>query len=91
MIEMRLNHPLRPLLIFPTEKYRRFPHGKLQNKLKTREGFIPALLIHETDIHQHAKFRPKQGLLLHLLHLRSLLGKSCDLMPIAEPNSHPRK
>lgn len=77
-------------LIFPTEKYRRFHTDKLQNKLRTKEGFILALLIHETDIYQHAKFKPKQGLLLHLLCLCSFLGNSCDPMPIAKPNFHPR-
>lgn len=29
----------------------------LQNKMRTKEGFILALLIHENHIHQHAKFR----------------------------------
>lgn len=76
-------------LIFPTEKYGRFHTDKLQNKLRTKEGFILALLIHETDIYQHAKFRPKQGLLLHLLCLCSFLGNSCDPMPIAEPKRSP--
>lgn len=51
---------------------RSFPY-KLQNKLRTKEGFIPVLLIHEIDIHQHGKFRPEQGLLLHLLYICSLL------------------
>lgn len=83
MIEMGSNRPTQA------------PYSPLRRtNFKTNRGPRKALFllcfIHETDIHWHAKFRPKQGLLLHLLYLCFLWGRSCDPMPIAKPNSHPR-
>lgn len=82
MIEMGSNRPTQA------------PYSPLRRtNFKTNGGPQKALFllcfIHETDIHRHAKFRPKQGLLLHLLYLCFLWGRSCDPMPIAKPNSHP--
>lgn len=88
IIEIGLNHPVRPSYS-PLKSTGALHMDHLQIKMRTKEGFILTLLIYETDIHQHAKFRPKQGLLLHLLYLCSLLGNSCDSMPIATPNFRP--
>lgn len=82
MVETRLDH-LNTGLVFPAEEDI-FHTDELQNKLEVEEGFIPAWLIHESDIHQHAKFTPKQGCCSTCFISCSLQGKSCDPLPTAQ-------
>lgn len=58
-----------------------------KNKPRAKEGSIRALIIHEIDILQHAKFTPKWGLLLHFISLLSW-AKVVTLCQLKKTLSH---